>query len=144
MCALAATDQDDSSGHLAYPGSTHVGELNIFDTVNLRAVTSITAHDNPIGKILKSICKKNPIFFFKKIDNNFEIGSNISQKISICSNISQKKSRIFIFKMSQNIFFRINWKFTKLHNFFKTFFLKKRNLFFQFSNKRKIIVIPIF
>ena len=50
MCALAATDADDSSGHLAYPGSTHVGELNIFDTVNLRAVTSITAHDNPIGE----------------------------------------------------------------------------------------------
>ena len=50
VCALAATDADDSSGHLAYPGSTHAGELNIFDTVNLRAITSITAHDNPIGK----------------------------------------------------------------------------------------------
>ena len=49
VCALAATDAEDSSGHLAYPGSTHVGELNIFDTVNLRAVSSITAHDNPIG-----------------------------------------------------------------------------------------------
>ena len=49
VCALAATDADDSSGHLAYPGSTHAGELNIFDTVNLRAITSITAHDNPIG-----------------------------------------------------------------------------------------------
>ena len=46
---MAATDADDSSGHLAYPGSTHAGELNIFDTVNLRAITSITAHDNPIG-----------------------------------------------------------------------------------------------
>lgn len=51
VCALAATDADDSSGHLAYPGSTHVGELNIFDTVNLRAVTSITAHDNPIAAV---------------------------------------------------------------------------------------------
>ena len=50
VCALAATGADDSSGHLAYPGSTHAGELNIFDTVNLRAITSITAHDNPIGK----------------------------------------------------------------------------------------------
>ena len=47
---MAATDADDSSGHLAYPGSTHAGELNIFDTVNLRAITSITAHDNPIGE----------------------------------------------------------------------------------------------
>ena len=69
MCALAATDQDDSSGHLAYPGSTHVGELNIFDTVNLRAVTSITAHDNPIGKILN----KNPYFLQKKFVGNFKI-----------------------------------------------------------------------
>ena len=49
VCDLAATDAEDSSGHLAYPGSTHAGELNIFDTVNLRAITSITAHDNPIG-----------------------------------------------------------------------------------------------
>jgi len=57
---LAATDADDSSGHLAYPGSTHAGELNIFDTVNLRAITSITAHDNPIGK--NNYCKYNILY----------------------------------------------------------------------------------
>lgn len=51
VCDLAATDAEDSSGHLAYPGSTHAGELNIFDTVNLRAITSITAHDNPIAAV---------------------------------------------------------------------------------------------
>ena len=50
VCALAATDADDSCGYLAYPGSPIAGELNIFDTVNLRAVTQLNAHDNPIGK----------------------------------------------------------------------------------------------
>ena len=49
VCALAATDADDSCGYLAYPGSPIAGELNIFDTVNLRAVTQLNAHDNPIG-----------------------------------------------------------------------------------------------
>ena len=48
---LAATDADDSCGYLAYPGSPIAGELNIFDTVNLRAVTQLNAHDNPIGKV---------------------------------------------------------------------------------------------
>ncbi|CBY22304.1 unnamed protein product [Oikopleura dioica] len=51
VCALAATDADDTCGYLAYPGATHVGELNIFDTVDLRAVTSLTAHDNPIAAV---------------------------------------------------------------------------------------------
>lgn len=51
VCALAATDADDSCGYLAYPGSPIAGELNIFDTVNLRAVTQLNAHDNPIGKL---------------------------------------------------------------------------------------------
>ena len=52
VCALAATDADDSCGYLAYPGSPIAGELNIFDTVNLRAVTQLNAHDNPIGKAI--------------------------------------------------------------------------------------------
>ena len=47
---IAATDADDSCGYLAYPGSPIAGELNIFDTVNLRAVTQLNAHDNPIGQ----------------------------------------------------------------------------------------------
>ena len=53
VCALAATDADDSCGYLAYPGSPIAGELNIFDTVNLRAVTQLNAHDNPIGRNFK-------------------------------------------------------------------------------------------
>jgi len=51
VCALAATDADDSCGYLAYPGSPIAGELNIFDTVNLRAVTQLNAHDNPIAAV---------------------------------------------------------------------------------------------
>lgn len=34
--------------YLAYPGSCSKGEVNIFDTINLRAVVTINAHNNPV------------------------------------------------------------------------------------------------
>lgn len=45
LCALS-TNNDNC--YLAYPGSNQIGEVQIFDTVNLRAVTMIPAHDNPL------------------------------------------------------------------------------------------------
>lgn len=48
LCALAS---DSDHCYLAYPGSARVGEVQIFDAVNLRAQTMIPAHDSPLAAI---------------------------------------------------------------------------------------------
>ncbi|CAH1793942.1 unnamed protein product [Owenia fusiformis] len=48
LCALS-TNNDNC--YMAYPGSNQIGEVQIFDTVNLRAVTMIPAHDNPLAAL---------------------------------------------------------------------------------------------
>jgi len=46
LCALSI---NNDNCFLAYPGSNQIGEVQIFDCVNLRAVTMIPAHDNPLA-----------------------------------------------------------------------------------------------
>lgn len=48
LCALAS---DSDHCYLAYPGSATVGEVQIFDAVNLRAKTMILAHDSQLAAI---------------------------------------------------------------------------------------------
>lgn len=48
LCALSV---NNDNCYLAYPGSSQIGEVQIFDCVNLRAVTMIPAHDNPLAAI---------------------------------------------------------------------------------------------
>lgn len=48
LCALSV---NNSNCYLAYPGSNQIGEVQIFDTVTLRAVTMIPAHDNPLAAL---------------------------------------------------------------------------------------------
>ncbi|XP_046557402.1 WD repeat domain phosphoinositide-interacting protein 2-like isoform X1 [Haliotis rubra] len=48
LCALAVSNDNC---FLAYPGSNQIGEVQIFDTINLRAVTMIPAHDNPLAAL---------------------------------------------------------------------------------------------
>ncbi|XP_050392017.1 WD repeat domain phosphoinositide-interacting protein 2 [Patella vulgata] len=48
LCALAISNDNC---YLAYPGSNQIGEVQIFDTINLRAVTMIPAHDNPLAAL---------------------------------------------------------------------------------------------
>lgn len=48
LCALAS---DSDHCYLAYPGSATVGEVQIFDAVNLHAKTMIPAHDSPLAAI---------------------------------------------------------------------------------------------
>ncbi|KAK3593298.1 hypothetical protein CHS0354_031357 [Potamilus streckersoni] len=48
LCALSISNDNS---FMAYPGSTQVGEVQIFDTINLRAVTMIAAHDNPLAAL---------------------------------------------------------------------------------------------
>ncbi|XP_035907988.1 WD repeat domain phosphoinositide-interacting protein 2 [Anopheles stephensi] len=48
LCALAS---DSDHCYLAYPGSATVGEVQIFDAVNLHAKIMIPAHDSPLAAI---------------------------------------------------------------------------------------------
>nr|AWV66628.1 WD repeat domain phosphoinositide-interacting protein [Brachionus rotundiformis] len=48
LCALSV---DNEKSYLAYPGSSQVGEVQIFDTINLRPITMIPAHDSPLSAI---------------------------------------------------------------------------------------------
>ncbi|PVD37848.1 hypothetical protein C0Q70_00450 [Pomacea canaliculata] len=48
LCALSVTNE---SSYLAYPGSNTRGEVQIFDTVNLRAVTMIQAHTGTLAAL---------------------------------------------------------------------------------------------
>lgn len=48
LCALSI---DNEKSYLAYPGSSQVGEVQIFDTINLRPITMIPAHDSPLAAI---------------------------------------------------------------------------------------------
>lgn len=48
LCALAS---DSDHCYLAYPGNSTVGEVQIFDAVNLNAKIMIPAHDSPLASI---------------------------------------------------------------------------------------------
>jgi len=48
LCALSS---NSDNCYLAYPGSNQIGEIQIFDGVNLRAVTMIPAHDSPVASL---------------------------------------------------------------------------------------------
>lgn len=48
VCALSS-NSDGSFGLLAYPGNQYNGEIQIFDVINLKAVTTIEAHNNPLA-----------------------------------------------------------------------------------------------
>jgi len=49
LCALSAVSE---SSLLAYPGSSTVGEIQIFDAYNLHSKTMIAAHDSPLAAIV--------------------------------------------------------------------------------------------
>ncbi|XP_013066598.1 WD repeat domain phosphoinositide-interacting protein 2-like isoform X2 [Biomphalaria glabrata] len=48
ICALSPHNEH---AYLAYPGSVQTGEVQIFDTIALRAVINISAHDNPLAAV---------------------------------------------------------------------------------------------
>ncbi|KAL5017993.1 hypothetical protein ScPMuIL_003715 [Solemya velum] len=48
LCTLSVSNENC---FLAYPGSNQIGEVQIFDTINLRAVTMIPAHDSPLAAL---------------------------------------------------------------------------------------------
>ncbi|XP_065846492.1 WD repeat domain phosphoinositide-interacting protein 2-like [Oscarella lobularis] len=48
VCAFSS---HPDSGYLAFPGSSQVGEVQIFDTINLQSVTMIQAHDGRLAAL---------------------------------------------------------------------------------------------
>ncbi|XP_020916524.1 WD repeat domain phosphoinositide-interacting protein 2 [Exaiptasia diaphana] len=48
---LSALSVNSDNCYLAYPGSNQIGEVQIFDAVNLRAVTMIPAHDSTVASM---------------------------------------------------------------------------------------------
>ncbi|CAH0563417.1 unnamed protein product [Brassicogethes aeneus] len=49
LCALTINNTDNC--YLAYPGSSTIGEVQIFDANNLHAKTMIPAHDSPLAAL---------------------------------------------------------------------------------------------
>ncbi|EPY87699.1 hypothetical protein CB1_000227009 [Camelus ferus] len=48
LCALSISNEHC---YLAYPGSATIGEVQVFDTINLRAANMIPAHDSPLAAL---------------------------------------------------------------------------------------------
>ncbi|CAI5791837.1 WIPI2 protein [Podarcis lilfordi] len=48
LCALSI---NNDNCYLAYPGSATIGEVQVFDTINLRAANMIPAHDSPLAAL---------------------------------------------------------------------------------------------
>ncbi|XP_016136542.1 WD repeat domain phosphoinositide-interacting protein 2 [Sinocyclocheilus grahami] len=48
LCTLSISNDNC---YLAYPGSATIGEVQVFDTVNLRAANMIPAHDSPLAAL---------------------------------------------------------------------------------------------
>lgn len=51
LCSLS-TNSDNC--YLAYPGSSTIGEVQVFDAINLHAKTMIAAHDSPLAALVFS------------------------------------------------------------------------------------------
>ncbi|XP_013924279.1 PREDICTED: WD repeat domain phosphoinositide-interacting protein 2-like [Thamnophis sirtalis] len=48
LCSLSI---NNDNCYLAYPGSASIGEVQVFDTINLRATNMIPAHDSPLAAL---------------------------------------------------------------------------------------------
>uniref|UniRef100_A0A670ZNS5 Uncharacterized protein n=1 Tax=Pseudonaja textilis TaxID=8673 RepID=A0A670ZNS5_PSETE len=48
LCSLSI---NNDNCYLAYPGSATIGEVQVFDTINLRATNMIPAHDSPLAAL---------------------------------------------------------------------------------------------
>lgn len=51
LAGLCALSDNSDNCYIAYPGNNQIGEVQIFDGINLRAVTMIAAHDAPVAAL---------------------------------------------------------------------------------------------
>lgn len=92
VCAFSSSSE---RSYLAYPGSSQVGEVQIFDTVNLQSVTMIQAHDSPLaalafsfdGTKLATASEKGTVIRVFKSDDGaklFEFRRGVKRYVEIC------------------------------------------------------------
>uniref|UniRef100_A0A7N6A753 WD repeat domain phosphoinositide-interacting protein 2 n=1 Tax=Anabas testudineus TaxID=64144 RepID=A0A7N6A753_ANATE len=93
LCALSISNDNC---YLAYPGSATIGEVQVFDTVNLRAANMIPAHDSPLaalafdasGTKLATASEKGTVirvFSIPEGQKLFEFRRGVKRCVSICS-----------------------------------------------------------
>ncbi|XP_013969786.1 WD repeat domain phosphoinositide-interacting protein 2 isoform X6 [Canis lupus familiaris] len=93
LCALSI---HNDNGYLAYPGSATIGEVQVFDTMNLRAANMIPAHDSPLaalafdasGTKLATASEKGTVirvFSIPEGQKLFEFRRGVKRCVSICS-----------------------------------------------------------
>ncbi|PWA33245.1 hypothetical protein CCH79_00013685 [Gambusia affinis] len=95
-CRLCALSISNDNCYLAYPGSATIGEVQVFDTVNLRAANMIPAHDSPLaalafdasGTKLATASEKGTVirvFSIPEGQKLFEFRRGVKRCVSICS-----------------------------------------------------------
>ncbi|XP_055507012.1 WD repeat domain phosphoinositide-interacting protein 2 [Leucoraja erinacea] len=93
LCALSI---NNDNCYLAYPGSATIGEVQVFDTINLRAANMIPAHDSPLaalafdssGSKLATASEKGTVirvFSIPEGQKLFEFRRGVKRCVSICS-----------------------------------------------------------
>ncbi|KAG8231755.1 hypothetical protein J437_LFUL012034 [Ladona fulva] len=93
LCTLSVNSENC---YLAYPGSNTIGEVQIFDAVNLHAKTMIPAHDSPLAalafspsgaRVATASEKGTVIRVFNVADGSkvFEFRRGVKRCVSICS-----------------------------------------------------------
>ncbi|XP_046391595.1 WD repeat domain phosphoinositide-interacting protein 2 isoform X1 [Ischnura elegans] len=93
LCTLSVNSENC---FLAYPGSNTIGEVQIFDAVNLHAKTMIPAHDSPLAalafnpsgaRVATASEKGTVIRVFNVADGSkvFEFRRGVKRCVSICS-----------------------------------------------------------
>ncbi|KAM9392958.1 WD repeat domain phosphoinositide-interacting protein 2 isoform 2-T2 [Pholidichthys leucotaenia] len=93
LCALSISNDNC---YLAYPGSATIGEVQVFDTVNLRAANMIPAHDSPLaalafdasGTKLATASEKGTVirvFSIPEGQKLFEFRRGVKRCVTICS-----------------------------------------------------------
>ncbi|KAK6476183.1 WD repeat domain phosphoinositide-interacting protein 2-like [Huso huso] len=93
LCALSI---NNDNCYLAYPGSATIGEVQVFDTINLRAANMIPAHDSPLaalafdasGTKLATASEKGTVirvFSIPEGQKLFEFRRGVKRCVTICS-----------------------------------------------------------
>ncbi|XP_043831824.1 WD repeat domain phosphoinositide-interacting protein 2-like [Dromiciops gliroides] len=93
LCALSISNDNC---YLAYPGSATIGEVQVFDTINLKAANMIPAHDSPLaalafdasGTKLATASEKGTVirvFSIPEGQKIFEFRRGVKRCVSICS-----------------------------------------------------------
>uniref|UniRef100_A0A8C6KI94 WD repeat domain, phosphoinositide interacting 2 n=1 Tax=Nothobranchius furzeri TaxID=105023 RepID=A0A8C6KI94_NOTFU len=82
LCTLSISNDNC---YLAYPGSATIGEVQVFDTVNLRAANMIPAHDSPLAALAFDASGTKLATASEKVPSVKPTRHFLSECVSICS-----------------------------------------------------------